>query len=121
MPVKRPHTGVPIAQTFLVHDKAPAMKNPSAVELRGEHLFQKNCAFCHAADGTSKSWIGSFLEPHPRDLTSDAEMKGMTRERLTRSISQGLPGTSMPSWSEVLPPDDIAALVAYITKAFHPL
>ncbi|MBC5764020.1 c-type cytochrome [Ramlibacter albus] len=121
VPVRKPHAGDPVAQTFLVHDKAPAMKNPSAKELRGEHLFQKNCAFCHAADGTSKSWIGSFLEPHPRDLTSSDEMKGMTRERLARSISQGLPGTSMPAWNGVMPKEDIDALVAYIAKAFHPV
>jgi cytochrome c oxidase cbb3-type subunit III len=121
VPVRRPHTGEAVAQAFLVHDQSPAMKNPTATEVRGEHLFQKNCAFCHAADGTSKSWIGSFLEPHPRDLTSKDEMRGMTRERLVRSISQGLPNTSMPAWSGVLPREDIDALAAYIGKAFHPV
>lgn len=119
VPVRRPREGDPVAQNFLVHDKAPVMKNPTREELRGEDLFQKNCAFCHAADGTSKSWIGSFLEPHPRDLTSDEQMRGMTRERLARSITQGLTDTSMPAWGGVLPREDIDALVAYIVRAFH--
>ena len=108
-----------VADAFLVHDQRPALRNPSALELKGEDLFQKNCAFCHAADGTSKSWIGRFLEPHPRDLTSAQEMQGMTKARLARSIAEGLPGTSMPAWKSVLGDGDIDALVAYISRAFH--
>jgi cytochrome c oxidase cbb3-type subunit III len=110
-----------VANGYLVHDQRPALRNPSALELRGEDLFQKNCAFCHAADGTSKGWIGSFLEPHPRNLASSEEMRGMTRERLARSIADGLPGTSMPAWKQVLGEKDIDALIAYISRAFHPV
>jgi|GEM_PF-317186 len=110
-----------VADAYLVHDQRPALRNPTALESRGENLFQKNCAFCHAADGTSKGWIGSFLQPHPRNLTSNEEMRGMTRERLARSIADGLPGTSMPAWKQVLEQPDIEALVAYIARAFHPV
>ena len=110
-----------VAAGYLVHDQRPALVNASPLERRGEALFQKNCAFCHAADGTSKGWIGSFLEPHPRDLTSAEQMQGMTKERLARSISEGLPGTSMPAWKGVLAAGDIEALMAYISRAFHPV
>jgi len=110
-----------LGAAYLVHDNAPVLRNASALELQGEKLFQKNCAFCHAADGTSKGWIGSFLEPHPRDLTSDEAMKGMTREHLARSIAEGLPGTSMPAWQHVLGSGEIDALIAYISRAFHPI
>ena len=120
VPVRAPGSQTArLAEGYLVHDRRPVLRNPTALELRGEDLFQKNCAFCHAADGTSKSWIGSFLEPHPRDLTSAQEMRGMTRERLERSISEGLPGTSMPAWKSVLGAGDIDALMAYISRAFH--
>jgi cytochrome c oxidase cbb3-type subunit III len=120
VPVRAPSSDTArLAEGYLVHDRRPAMRNPTALELRGEDLFQKNCAFCHAADGTSKSWIGSFLEPHPRDLTSAQEMRGMTKERLERSIAEGLPGTSMPAWKSVLGAGDIHALMAYISRAFH--
>ena len=110
-----------IAANYLVHDTPPVLKEPTPRERRGEALFQKNCAFCHAADGTSKGWIGSFLEPHPRDLTSAAEMKDMTAERLVKSIRDGLPETSMPAWRDVLSKEDIDALAAYISRAFHPV
>jgi cytochrome c oxidase cbb3-type subunit 3 len=48
-------------------------------------------------------------------------MDGMTRERLVKVIEDGLEGTSMPGWKQVLQPAEIDALVAYIRRAFHPL
>jgi cytochrome c oxidase cbb3-type subunit 3 len=109
------------ATPYHLHDKAPQLAGLSPAELRGEALFQKNCAFCHAADGTARNWIGSFLEPHPRDLTAPANMAAMTPERLAGVIRDGLPSTSMPAWKSVLSPADISSLVAYIGRAFHPL
>lgn len=122
VPVRLPQPGGQrVGAAYLVHDKPPVLVNATPLEQRGEHLFQQNCAFCHAGDGTAKGWIGSFLEPHPRDLTSRTEMRGMTRERLQQSIAEGLPGTSMPAWKEVLAPGDVDALIAYISRAFHPI
>jgi cytochrome c oxidase cbb3-type subunit III len=116
-----PVDAVTSATPYHLHDQAPALANPSAQERRGETLFQQNCAFCHAADGTARNWIGSFLEPHPRDLTADAAMATMTRARLAAAIRDGLPDTSMPAWKSVLTPAEIDALVAYIGRAFHKL
>ena len=109
------------ASPYLLHDIAPTVAGLSPLENRGKQLFENNCAFCHGADGTGKNWIGSFLEPHPRNLRDPAFMSHMTRARLTSVIREGLPGTSMPSWKSVLGKDDIAAIVAFIAKAFHPL
>lgn len=113
--------GISSATPYALHDIAPKMAGLSVQEQRGEALYQKNCAFCHAADGTGRNWIGSFLEPHPRDLTAAAFMASMTRERLAAVIRDGLPDTSMPAWKSVLTPADIDAVVAYVARAFHPL
>ncbi|GAB3660441.1 hypothetical protein GCM10028813_37550 [Ramlibacter alkalitolerans] len=122
VPVRSPaRAEAQIGANYVVHDKPPALVGASAQELQGERLFQKNCAFCHAGDGTAKGWIGSFLEPHPRDLTSDEQMKGMTKERLLHSIREGLPNTSMPAWKSVMSDAEIEALAAYIARAFHPV
>jgi cytochrome c oxidase cbb3-type subunit 3 len=109
------------ASPYHLHDKAPQLVDLSAQELRGQAVFQDNCAFCHAADGTGRNWIGSFLQPHPRDLTEPTFMSAMTPERLAGVIRDGLPGTSMPAWKSVLTQAQIQAVVAYISKAFHPL
>lgn len=117
----RAATTVRADNTYRVHDTPPTLVKATARERLGEALYQRNCAFCHAADGTAKSWIGRFLEPHPRDLTDPAAMSSMTRERLVRAIQDGLDGTSMPGWKHVLSTRDIDALVAYIHRVFHPV
>lgn len=109
------------ATPYHLHDVRPQINSATPAERRGESLFQENCAFCHAADGTGKNWIGSFLEPHPRNLTDPAFMASMSRERLRRVIRDGLPDTSMPAWKSVLSDRDIDSVIAYISKAFHPV
>ncbi|HHM04722.1 MAG TPA: c-type cytochrome [Gammaproteobacteria bacterium] len=109
------------ASPYARHEVAPLLVDATPEERRGEALFQDNCAFCHAADGTGRNWIGRFLEPHPRDLTDPRAMAAMTPARLRRVIREGLPGTTMPAWGGVLQPAEIDALVRYIDRAFHPL
>lgn len=109
------------ATPYHLHDIPPQLKAPTPLQQRGQALYQDNCAFCHAADGTGKNWIGAFLEPHPRNLTDAAFMTNINRDHLRRVIRDGLPGTSMPAWKAVLKPDEIDAIIAYIDKAFHPV
>jgi cytochrome c oxidase cbb3-type subunit 3 len=109
------------ATPYARHDIKPEIADLTEQEQRGEQLFQANCAFCHAADGTGKNWIGSFLDSHPRDLTAPANMTGMTRERLREVIREGLPGTTMSAWKSVLSEDEIESVISYIDKAFHPV
>lgn len=117
---KKPDT-VTGATPYARHDKAPVIPNLTPQERRGEVLFQNNCAFCHAADGTGGNWIGHFLEPHPRNLTDAAAMAGMTRARLKERIREGVPGTPMSAWKQVLSDEEIDAVIAYISRAFHAL
>jgi len=109
------------ASPYLLHDRAPVLAGLSDTERRGEKIFQQNCAFCHAADGTARNWIGSFMEPHPRDLTNSKAMSGMTGSRLRTVIREGLPGTSMPAWKSVLSDQQVQDVIAYVGRAFHPL
>jgi len=115
-----PPDAVSGATSFARHDIAPVLSSPTSTESAGEKLFQDNCAFCHAADGTGKNWIGTFMVPHPRNLTSAEEMQGMTRERLADVIRNGIPGTSMPACGGVLSDAQIHDIIQYITKAFYP-
>jgi len=109
------------ATPYHLHEIPPKLQRLSETERRGEVLFQQNCAFCHAADGTARNWIGSFMEPHPRNLTQSAAMDNMTRTRLRTVIREGLPGTSMPAWKSVLSEQQVEDVIAYVARAFHPL
>lgn len=108
------------ASPYAKHDVPKKIRILTAQERRGERLFLGNCAFCHGADGTGKNWIGSFLEPHPRNLTDRTVMAGMSRTRLIQAIREGIPGTSMPAWKSVLEDAEISAIAAYVNRAFHP-
>lgn len=109
------------ASPYAKHDRPPKVAGLRPSERKGRRLFQQNCAFCHGADGSGKNWIGQFLEPHPRNLRDPGFMRDKTREQIAHSISEGLPGTSMPTWKNLLSERDIRALVDYVAKAFHPL
>lgn len=109
------------ASPYAKHDMPKKIRGLTAQQRRGERLFQGNCAFCHGADGTGKNWIGSFLEPHPRNLTDTAVMSAMTRTRLIGAIREGIPDTSMPAWKAVLSDTEIGAIAAYVDRAFHRL
>ncbi len=125
-PVSIPRTGyshrnmadaVSSATPYSRHDIVPRIKGLDGQQQEGETLFQKNCAFCHAADGTGKNWIGMFMEPPARDLTA---MAGLSRERLKDVIRDGLPDTSMPAWRHVLTSQQIEAVAAYVMRVFVP-
>ena len=109
------------ASPYAIHDRPPQIAGLSTQERHGEALFQQNCAFCHAADGTGANWIGSFLQPHPRNLVSSPVMEKMTKSQLRSVIRDGLPGTSMPAWKSVLSEEEIQSVVAYVSRAFHTL
>ena len=61
------------------------------------------------------------MQPHPRNLTDPAVMSAMTKTRLRKVINEGLPGTSMPAWKSVLSEQDIESVIAYVSRALHPL
>ena len=109
------------ASPYALHDVAPRLKRLTRSQRKGEKLFQANCAFCHAADGTGKNWIGSFLEPHPRNLRDAQFMSRTTRKHFVNVVREGLPNTSMPAWKDVLAPRDIEAVADYVDRAFHAL
>lgn len=99
------------------HAAAPPLVNPTPQQRRGEEIFQHNCAFCHARDGSGRNWIGAFLEPRPRDLTS-ASVAALTPERLREVIARGVPGSAMPAWETVLDAAQIAAVASYVEAVF---
>jgi cytochrome c oxidase cbb3-type subunit III len=103
------------ATPYYRHDVPPPDAGLTPAETRGRELFLQNCAFCHAADGTGRNWIGSFLEPRPRDLTARTIVTKKPQD-LRRVIERGLPGTSMPAWREVLSAGQISDLIAWLQR-----
>jgi cytochrome c oxidase cbb3-type subunit 3 len=103
---------------FGLHDRAPELRSAGAAVRRGEALYQANCAFCHAADGSGRNWIGAFLVPAPPDFSRPAGSPRASAAELHAVLRRGVPGTSMPAWGSVLSDADIGAVAAYLAAAF---
>jgi len=78
------------------------LKNAELIS-RGNDLFARSCAvgYCHGSEGRASRG------PQLRDRDWDPR-------RLHAVTRDGVPGTSMPSWSAILPDRDIWAVTAYI-------
>lgn len=104
-------------ESAAVHDKPPVLAGLAAKERRGKRLYQRACAYCHAADGTAENSIGEFLQPHPTDFTKADSAAMLSDERLDRTIRNGVPQTSMPAFA-MLDAKERAAIIAYLRRAF---
>ena len=80
---------------------AGAQSPPPALVAKGAHLFAANCATCHGARMRNPPWAID-LHTFPHDA----------KERFVDSVTNGK--RNMPSWDDVLTPDDIDALWAYV-------
>lgn len=89
---------------------------------RGEEIYGQRCVWCHGEDGDAFSPAAERLNPMPRDFTL-ADYKFKTTafddivpndDDLFRMIRDGMPGTAMPSWNDMLGAQDMWDLVAFI-------
>ncbi|MGI8687428.1 MAG: c-type cytochrome, partial [Thermomicrobiales bacterium] len=82
---------------------------------RGQQLFAANCAVCHGNHG--QGGVGLKLDIDTNRPTSEAQATQRT-EYLTRTITNGRPGTFMPAWAIAnggpLNDEQIGALVTMI-------
>lgn len=86
----------------------------------GQQVYQQNCSGCHGAEGHGDGPAAPYLYPKPRDfskglfkLTSTPTGNLPTDDDLFRVITNGMPGSAMPSW-EMLRLSDRWAAVAYV-------
>jgi cytochrome c oxidase cbb3-type subunit 3 len=100
------------------HDQLVTIPDLTPLEDEGEHLYIENCAYCHAADGTGLNWVGSFLQPNPPNFTKPAVTAAYTDDTIRQVILDGLPQTSMPAFGSVMTDNEVAAIIAYLSRAF---
>lgn len=88
--------------------------------VRGASLFQEYCARCHGSSGNGKGELAADLHPRPADLASGiykyrSTPSGMlpTDDDVFRTISLGVPGTSMSDFQD-LSEKDRHNLVGYV-------
>ncbi|HEY3215968.1 MAG TPA: cbb3-type cytochrome c oxidase N-terminal domain-containing protein [Candidatus Eisenbacteria bacterium] len=70
----------------------------------GREIFVGKCAPCHREDG------GGLIGPN---LTDDTWIHGGRPLEMLKTVNDGVPAKGMPTWSQVLKPNEVAAVVAY--------
>lgn len=88
----------------------------------GEAVYAKRCLQCHGEDGDGLGPAAERLNPPPRDFTLGMYKYKTTAfdddipndADLTRMIRDGMPGTAMPGWGDMLSEQDIADVITYI-------
>ncbi len=85
----------------------------------GRRAYMKQCVACHGKEGRGNGSAAYLLDPKPRDFVAARYRLVSTWERvptdedLFRTISRGMPGSSMPSWAH-LPAETRWGLVHYV-------
>jgi mono/diheme cytochrome c family protein len=108
-----PADAVPIQGPVLV-DGQPASRPvpPDANSLqRGKVLFGIDCQLCHGADAKGDGPLRGFFNPHPVDLTGEAERK-LSDDEIYLVITNGF--GLMPRLAENLDPQERWDVIDYV-------
>jgi cytochrome c oxidase cbb3-type subunit 3 len=79
--------------------------DPGALS-KGRERFKATCSPCHREDG------GGNIGPN---LTDDFWLHGGQPLQILTTVSTGVVAKGMPAWGQVLKPDEVTAVVAYVT------
>lgn len=84
----------------------------------GRTLYIQNCSVCHGDRGQGAAWASGNMARPPRDFSTAASRKELTRATMITVATHGKPGTAMAGFSTQLRPAEIEAIVDYIRTAF---
>lgn len=112
----KPVPGVLAALVYLggagetVAQEAPwkeGVADASTIEA-GKRLYRRKCVFCHGSKGGGDGSVSRYVFPKPRDLSTglykirSTPTGGLpTDEDLFRTLTRGLPGSTMPAWTNL--------------------
>lgn len=89
--------------------------------LAGQALYALRCEACHGLEGDGAGPAAPYMFPQPRDFTDivyklRSTLSGERPQEidLFRTISQGIPGTPMTSWQEILSVEERWQVLYYI-------
>ena len=96
---------------FLHNAKFPQIGDPR----RGKLVYEDHCTVCHGDNGEGAGMLTYVIGMNPADHTDSERMESLPNEYLIRIIRDGsIDNSLMPGWKEILTPNEIEDVVAYI-------
>lgn len=86
---------------------------------RGKELFAQACAACHGLDGTGNTPAAATMDPKPANFLSAEVTGALTPYKAFNTVSFGVTGTAMPSFSSALDEKDRWALAFFVVSMRH--
>lgn len=112
---------------------APGLALAGGDAAKGKEIYEKRCWWCHGAKGAGDGPAAEFLNPPPRDFTSgvykwkstpfdeiiptDEDFVKMVKGDINHNNIagwNGMNGTSMPGWGDMLGTQDVNDVIAFI-------
>lgn len=79
----------------------------------GEAIFLESCQHCHGPLGRGNGQMAEYLDPPPKDLTSEST-RSMTDDEIREVIIEGRKGTAMAGFEDSFQDAQLIDLVAFI-------
>lgn len=102
-----------------VSDVKDPWNNSKAMLAHGHTVFMNNCQMCHGPQGLGNGPAAAGLNPHPRNLVKGKWQKGGSRLDIFNVVTNGFPGSAMPSFKKVLSFNDRWAVDHYVRSITH--
>ncbi len=95
--------------------QSPNPGDPTSIA-QGAEVFATNCASCHGETGKGDGPAAAGLSPPPADLKQHIPLHSEGQTFLF--VSDGLPGSAMPAWSDQLTEEQMWDVVNYLRAEF---
>lgn len=96
----------------------PTVFAETGAKITAADLYHDNCSVCHGDSGAGAIWGRNLLRSPPRNFTITHVNSELSRERMIASVTHGVPGTAMVSFSSQLSAQQIQSTVDYIRNNF---
>lgn len=84
-------------------------------DAEGQQLYDTYCVSCHGDDLDGRGKMAPMLDPLPRDF-SKYQFVVSYEDRFKDSIREGIKGTAMPAWKEIMSDKQVETLVEFIKE-----
>ncbi|MGH9414594.1 MAG: c-type cytochrome [Terriglobales bacterium] len=102
-----------------VVDLRPLLKPTPKLLAEGKQVYESNCVPCHGDTGYGNGPRAAGLNPPPRNYHSGKFRYGTSVLTLYHTVTNGSPGTAMPSFI-ALSPEERMAVIHYVRTDFIP-
>lgn len=97
-----------------VVDLRALVPNTPQLTAQGKQIFELNCVPCHGDEGYGNGPRSAGLNPPPRNFHQPKFRYGTDILTLFHTVTNGSPGTAMPSFEGVLTAEQRMAVVHYV-------